>query len=81
MIRRFDVRSYRRTSITGITTAASDKAYKQQEHRRARAIVRHALQAGSEDALHRKQTGNPWKSEKDGKLWFDRGRFPEMMRK
>jgi hypothetical protein len=71
-------RSHRKTPITGITTATSDKDFKWREHQRARAITREALSAGNENTLHRRQTGNPWKSRKDGKWWFERGEFPEL---
>jgi len=73
-------RSRRKTPIAGITTAASNKAFKVFEHRRERAIVRTALAAGEEDVLHHKTTGNEWSSPRDGKRWHGNG-YPKLMRK
>lgn len=56
-----------------MTTAESDKAFKQREHRRERAAVRDALAAGA-DLPHAKKFGNPWASEKDGKQYWDHPR-------
>jgi hypothetical protein len=63
-------RSRRKTPITGITTARSNKEFKQIEHRRERAIARTAIAAGKEDILHPKATGNEWASPRDGKRWW-----------
>lgn len=73
-------RSYRETPITGMTKAASDKRFKTAEHRRELRKLRETDLTG--DALADPKTfGNPWASEKDGKQWIDRARFPELMRK
>jgi hypothetical protein len=40
-----------------------------------------AICAGKENELHHKQTGDPWKSDKDGKQWVDTDRHPEILRK
>jgi hypothetical protein len=74
-------RSCRKTPITGVTTAESEKAYKQQEHRRERAYVRDALRSGSEEVPGSKEFGNPWSGDKDGKVLFDPREQPELMRK
>jgi hypothetical protein len=71
-------RSFKRTPIGGNTTAESDKKYKRQEHRRARAMTREALSAGQEMPSE-KATGSSWNSDKDGKRWY--GYREEWMRK
>lgn len=63
-------RSRKKTPIAGITTAASDKAYKTAEHRRERRAGKVSVAAG-EDPEHPKNFGNPWKGEKDGKTYLD----------
>ncbi|MEI5680488.1 MULTISPECIES: hypothetical protein [unclassified Mesorhizobium] len=73
-------RSKKKTPICGMTTADSDKPFKAAEHRRERRSVRRALDGGA-DVPSPLQFGNPWASEKDGKHWFDRQGFPELMRK
>ena len=62
-------RSRKRTPITGSTVAESDKAYKQAEHQRERAAVKVAVREGGEPPAAR-AFGNPWQSEKDGKLYW-----------
>jgi len=72
--------SRKKTPICGMTTADSDKRFKSAEHRRERRAVRQILEAGDgvPDPI---EFGNPWASEKDGKRWFDRSGFPELMLK
>jgi len=72
-------RSRRKTPVSGITTAESDKAFKVAEHRRARRATRAALPV-SEGPIP-KQFGNPWASAKDGKKRFDPAAHPKLMRK
>lgn len=78
-------RSRRRTPISGITTAKSNKPFKVIEHRRERAMARTALVAGNENLLHHKATGNEWASPRDGKRWHgdskDAHWYPKLMRK
>lgn len=62
-------RSRRKTPIFGITTAESDKPYKRREHRRERSAVRDALNTGSR-IPNTKRFGDPFASEKDGKLYW-----------
>ena len=73
-------RSRRKTPIAGVTTAASDKAFKTQEHRRARRALR-TLDLTVDDLPQEKQFGDPWRSDKDGKHPFDPTERPELMRK
>jgi len=71
-------RSRRKTPIAGVTTASSDKQFKKAEHSRERVTARIAVVRG-DDPPHRKSFGDPWKGDKDGKLyWPDR---PKLLRK
>jgi len=62
-------RSRKKTPITGITIAESDKPFKEAEHRRERRVVRTAIKVG-EPIPDQREFGNPWASEKDGKQWL-----------
>ena len=62
-------RSRKKNPITGMTTAKSDKKFKQREHRRERTAVRDALAKGK-DAPSPKEFGDPAGSEKDGKQYL-----------
>ena len=73
-------RSRRKNPGCGITTAASDKSYKQQEHRRERAAVRN-IDLTAEEMPSTRAFGSPWHGEKDGKQWFDPKQHPKDMRK
>ena len=64
--------SLRRTPITGITTAESDKPFKVREHRRQRRAVKVDVVLGREP-VHPKAYGDPWRGEKDGKLYRGAG--------
>ena len=71
-------RSRRKTPISGVSTAPSDKPFKASEHGRERAAVRQALANGT-DAPDPKLFGDPWRGEKDGKQYApDR---PDILRK
>jgi hypothetical protein len=63
-------RSRKKTPITGITAADSDKAFKEAEHRRERRAVRNAIKAG-EPIPDARLYGDPWDGEKDGKQWLN----------
>ncbi|WP_282093613.1 hypothetical protein [Epibacterium ulvae] len=73
-------RSYRKTPICGMTTAASDKAFKKAEHKRARRALS-ACDLEFDNAPSDKQYGNPWGAPKDGKQWIGPERCPKIMRK
>jgi hypothetical protein len=67
-------RSRRKTPVTGLTTARSDKPYKVDEHQRERHHVRQRLKATADDIdpkLHRRPYGDPWNAPKDGKQLVD----------
>lgn len=72
-------RSRRKTPISGITKAESDKWFKRSEHRRERRAVSTALISGEDDLPSPKQYGNPWRALKDGKSWFDPNCFPQLI--
>ncbi len=76
-------RSYRKTPITGITTAASEKRDKQLANRRLRRRVKQALRGEPEAQVLplKREVSDVWTMDKDGKRWFDAGRFAELMRK
>lgn len=71
--------SHRKTPKRGVTSAASDKAFKTLEHRRERRAVKESVKAG-EDTLHSKTYGNPWRGDKDGKI-FIKDPTPKDLRK
>lgn len=60
--------SYRKTPIIGMTTAESDKRFKQAEHRRERSATKIALAKGKEPQ-DKRAYGDPCLSEKDGKQY------------
>jgi hypothetical protein len=65
-------RSRRKTPISGITVAESEKKDKQIANRRLRHRVRSALATGAEVLPERREVSNVWSFDKDGKHWWDR---------
>lgn len=78
-------RSFRRTPISGLTNARSDKLFKRQTARRLRSAVRGALRTQRHETLaHASKIASRWDSRKDGKAWFGHlppQRLRQMMRK
>jgi hypothetical protein len=74
-------RSRRKTPITGVTKAESDKRDKVLAHRRQRRRVRTALASGRLEIAMRRKAGDVWSFAKDGKQCFDPRRRPKLMRK
>ncbi len=72
-------RSRRKTPIFGITTASSNKPFKQQENRAKRRASRIASHTGREQP-HERVYGNEWASPRDGKQYV-RDPRPKDMRK
>jgi hypothetical protein len=70
--------SRRKNPIVAVTTAESDKQFKKAEHSRERVAVKVALARG-DDPPAGKLFGNPWKGDKDGKLF--RPDLPGVLRK
>ncbi len=71
-------RSHRKTPISGVTSAASDKRFKKAEHSRERSAAKVAVTKGKQPQSP-KAFGDPWKGEKDGKLY--RPDRPDLLRK
>jgi hypothetical protein len=76
-------RSRRKRPIRGITTADSEKQDKCIASRRERHRNRQILDYSLDDTLLmlRRQAGDPWLMNKDGKAFFDPTKYPELMRK
>lgn len=62
-------RSRKKIPIVGMTTAESDKPYKERENRRQRRVVKVAIRVG-DDPPPEKKFADPWRSEKDGKQYW-----------
>ena len=60
--------SRRKTPITGVTNAPSDKPLKRREHRKERRAVADALRL-EDEMPHGRAFGDPWNGDKDGKLY------------
>jgi hypothetical protein len=75
--------SRKKTPISGMTTAVSEKQDKRLANRRVRRAVKQALHTfeAPEVLPHRRELTSPWTMAKDGKQWFDARRFPEDLRK
>ena len=78
-------RSRKKTPISGITKARSEKQDKRIANRRYRSRVKHQLR-NLEDAegvslsIVREVT-NVWSMAKDGKRWYDPEKYPWVLRK
>jgi hypothetical protein len=74
-------RSRRKTPITGITTANSEKWWKRKSNRRWRRAVKMALRKGKEILPKRKETGDSSWGPKDGKVYLGTDVDDKWMRK
>lgn len=76
-------RSRKKTPITGISLADSEKAEKQANHRRERRRVRQVLAAEPEAEVlpHTRELSNPWLMSKDGKVYRAAWKDPGALRK
>jgi len=74
-------RSRKKHSFHGITTSISDKWYKKLFHRKERARVRDKINQRDFDGLEIELPYDDWASSKEGKIFFDKREFPELMRK
>ena len=75
-------RSKRKTPITGITTAVSEKSDKVASHRRIRRVVKQAITPDLETPLPlERELTNTWSMAKDVKTYFDQKAHPRLMRK
>ena len=73
-------RSRRRTPITGMTCAESDKEAKRKANRQARRALK-SRRLDVEDPPDKRKFGSPWNAPKDGKQFFNPEDHPDMMRK
>ena len=77
-------RSFKHTTISGITTATSEKRDKQLANRRFRRISRHRVKIDEEPLIDLNEISDPWDFQKDGKRYFfpDEAKlFPKLFRK
>jgi len=72
-------RSFKHSPIHGNAKAASDKPFKEAEHRRERHAAKQAIAQGQEPA-DPKAFGDPWNAPKDGKR-YPREITPKLLRK
>ena len=63
-------RSRRKTPVTGVTCAESERYDKQLWHRRFRRAVSVSIRAGDEVMPHVRDVSDPWKFAKDGKTYW-----------
>lgn len=64
-------RSFKHTTISGITTATSEKRDKQLANRRFRRISRHRVKIDKEPLIDLDEISDVWDFQKDGKRYFD----------
>ena len=77
-------RSYKHTTISGITTATSEKRDKKLANRHFRRISKHRVRIDAEPLVHLNEVSDPWDFQKDGKRYFfpdEAKRFPKLFRK
>ena len=77
-------RSYKHTTISGITTATSEKRDKQLANRRFRRISRHRVKIDPEPLIDLNEISDIWDFQKDGKRYFFPNEvklFPKLFRK
>ena len=77
-------RSYKHTTISGMTTAQSEKKDKQLANRRFRRISKHRVRIDEEPLIDLNEISDPWDFQKDGKRYFDpeeAKKFPKLFRK
>lgn len=64
-------RSFKHTTISGITTATSEKRDKQLANRRFRRISRYRVKIDAEPLIDLDEISDIWDFQKDGKRYFD----------
>jgi len=62
-------RSKKKTKISGITGAKSEKIEKQDANRKQRRIVKQKVKSGEEEFPNKRETSNVWTFSKDGKMY------------
>lgn len=77
-------KSYRKTPISGITTAKSEKNDKRWANRRERHVIDSMLHVFDPEGAvlpARKEVSNPWDMAKDGKLYLGKDADRKWLRK
>ena len=74
-------RSFKRTPIAGIATGASDSQGKRQANSSLRSRTRDALGMEQDVMPLLREVSNVYSFPKDGKRWFDKLKYPKMLRK
>ncbi|WP_157489277.1 MULTISPECIES: hypothetical protein [unclassified Lysobacter] len=75
-------RSKRKTPVSGVTSATSEKSDKAASHRKIRRAVRQIVPVTPEAVLPlEKELTNTFSMDKDGKARFDPAESPELLRK
>jgi hypothetical protein len=76
-------RSRRKTTVTGITTAATEQADKRSANRSERRRVRSVLNTKEDIQVlpAKRELSDVWAMAKDGKTFFDASKNPKLMRK
>ena len=77
-------RSFKHTTISGITTATSEKRDKQLVNRRFRRISKHRVKIDAEPLIDLDEISDIWDFQKDGKRYFfpdEAKKFPKFFRK
>ena len=76
-------RSRKKTSISGLTTAETEKLEKRTANRRLRRLTRSKISSENGESLLPvlREVSNPWLWPKDGKTHFSAQKYPAQMRK
>ncbi|MBE2898348.1 hypothetical protein HPC37_05875 [Pasteurellaceae bacterium 20609_3] len=74
-------RSYKKTPINGHTCFESEKQDKRRANRKFRRATRYCLRLGKTPPFSLRQVSNIYDFAKDGKSYFCKARWPELMRK
>lgn len=77
-------KSYKKTSISGCSAVKSEKKDKQLYNRKLRRITKQMMLREVMEELvfpTKKEIQDVWLMPKDGKSYFDKNKFPELMRK
>ena len=75
-------RSRRHHSYIGVTVSKSEKFEKQKAHRRFRQKCKQLIDKDEDSLLpDEKEIDDIWNRSKDGKMWFNKNKYPKLMRK
>lgn len=77
-------RSYKKTPISGLTTAKSEKEDKRLANRLFRRASRNRIKSNQEPFYKLREVCNIWDFAKDGRVYYDKEavkRYPKVLRK